>query len=81
MAIAEKKIQIYLPKNQYKTVRQLAHQKHTSFAQIVREALNSLVRRDQNRWDHDPISPYIGFIDGPKDLSTNHDHYIYDDEP
>lgn len=79
MSISEKRVQVYLPEEQYKSILQLAKEKHASFAQVVREALDGLLRKNQSRWDKDPISRHMGAFESKhKDLSSRHDHYLYD---
>jgi hypothetical protein len=82
MAITDRKVQIYLPEEQYRGVRLLAQGRRITFAHVVREALGEYLRQNRERWENDPISGHIGFFEGKDgDLSTRHDHYIYDDNP
>lgn len=78
MALSEKRAQLYLSREQYKKITKLAREKHMSFAQLMRQAIDEYLRRNQARWDADPISRHAGVLEGKEpDLSENHDHYIY----
>ena len=78
MSVTARRVQLYLPEVQYESVRHLAREKHTSFAQIVREALDSLLRQRKTRWEEDPITQHIGLFEGKDDeLSIHHDRYLY----
>ena len=79
MALSEVRTQLYLPREQYRKVKQMAQKRHASFAQLVREAIEQLLRKEETRWDEDPISRHIGMFSGDKDLSRHHDRYIYSD--
>lgn len=80
MALAEKRAQLYLPKDQWKKITKLAKDKRISFAELAREAFDDYLRKSKTRWENDPITKHIGFLKGhERDLSENHDHYIYDD--
>lgn len=75
-----KRTQVYLLKDQFRKVTKLAKEKHISFAQIMREAVDEVLRKNQAKWDMDPISKHIGILHGKeKDMAVNHDHYIYGD--
>ena len=80
MSVTERRVQLYLPEVQYRSVMGLAKEKHTSFAQVVREALEEFLRRNDRRWEEDPITDHVGAFDSKdKDLSIDHDHFIYDE--
>lgn len=79
MSVTARRVQLYLPEAQYKGVRHLAQEKHTSFAHIVREALDGFLRKSRARWEEDPITSHIGLFEGKDDdLSIHHDRYLYD---
>jgi hypothetical protein len=79
MSVTERRVQLYLPEAQYKGVRHLAQEKHTSFAQIVREAIEGLLRKNRARWDEDQITKHIGLFEAKgDDLSVKHDDYLYE---
>ena len=79
MSLTERRVQLYLPETQYQSVRYLAREKHASFAQVVREAIEGLLRNNRARWQDDPISHHIGLFKGKdKDLSSHHDRYVYE---
>ncbi|MBI2093332.1 MAG: ribbon-helix-helix protein, CopG family [Candidatus Omnitrophica bacterium] len=79
MSVTERRVQLYLPEAQYKSLRHLAREKHTSFAQIVREAIEGLLQKNRLRWDQDPITRHLGLFEAKEsDLSVNHDDYLYE---
>ncbi len=79
MSVTARRVQLYLPEAQYKGVRHLAQEKRTSFAHIVREALDGFLRKSRARWEEDPITSHIGLFKGKDDdLSIHHDRYLYD---
>ena len=78
MSVTARRVQLYLPEAQYQSAKQLAQQKHASFAQIVREALEAFLQQRKARWDDDPITQHVGhFKSKDRDLSTHHDRYLY----
>ena len=78
MARYEKRAQLYLPKDQFQKVAKLAREKHTTFAQLIREAIGEFLSKNRQRWEKDPITRHIGqFKSHDKDLSVHHDRYIY----
>ncbi len=80
MAQFEKRAQLYLAKEQFQKVVRLAKEKHTSFAQVIRESIEELLRKSQTKWDHDSISKHIGIFEGKEtELSKNHDQTLYDE--
>ncbi|MFQ5915888.1 MAG: ribbon-helix-helix protein, CopG family [Nitrospinota bacterium] len=82
--LTEKKIQIYLPLELYHRSKEYAEMRGSSVASIVRESLEEYLaaRTKEIRWEDDPITKAIGFIDGsgPSDLSSNHDRYLYEED-
>jgi Ribbon-helix-helix protein, copG family len=76
--------QIYLPRAIYEELRARAQARHLTMAVQIREALEeyiwragqasagSLLRPD------DPLFQLAGVVDGPPDLSLNHDRYLYE---
>ena len=79
MANYEMRTQLYLPRKQYQKVKRMASKRRVSFAQVVREALDSLLRQEEGRWEEDPISRHVGLFSSDKDLAAHHDKYIYGD--
>lgn len=78
MSKSIKRAQVYLTNEQFQRVTQLARKKHTSFAHLVREAVDEFLRNNHAKWDHDPITRHVGSLRGKeRDLSVNHDHYLF----
>lgn len=81
MALTDKRAQLYLTSEQFRKIMKLAKEKHTTFAQLTREAIDDYLRKSQARWNEDPITKHIGILEGKEpDLSVNHDQYIYEDQ-
>jgi len=77
MALTDKRTQLYLSNEQYRKLLKLAKEKHTTFAQLARDAFDDYIRRNRAGWENDPITEHIGFWEGKeRDLSENHDSYI-----
>lgn len=73
--------QIYLDETTHKKLLKLAKARNTSMAQLVREAAEEKVKNLEER-DTSGVQVLQSLIDnavtgGPKDLSTNIDHYLY----
>lgn len=75
--------QIYLPKELYRNIEIVAKQEKKPKAQVIRESLERALERKA-----ETIGEALGklidvgkkfHLHGPKDLSTNHDKYLYED--
>lgn len=81
MITTEKRAQLYLPFQLYQEVIQAAKAKGTSFAHLVREALEHYLKKTppqrDNDWAHDPLDRLAGFFKGDKTLSSNVDTILY----
>lgn len=77
--------QIYLPKDLYQEVQLVARKESKKSAQLVRELLHEgLMRRKKKETIGEAFQKLIDVgkklkMRGPKDLSTNHDKYLYED--
>ncbi len=81
MSVTDRRVQLYLPEEQYRGVMRLADERRTSFAQVVREAIEEFFRKNHARWGNDPITKHIGlFKTKDRDLSIRHDEYLYGKE-
>lgn len=79
MSVTARRVQLYLPEEQYKGLMHLAKEKRSSFAQVVREAIEGLLRNSRTRWDDDPITSHVGLFEGKdNDLAVHHDRYLYE---
>lgn len=73
--------QIYLDPKTHKRLLNLAKTKKTSMAQIVRESVEEKIEKEEKK-DTSGIEVMLRLANirakgGPKDLSTNIDHYLY----
>lgn len=73
--------QIYLPEKQYKELIQIAKRENTSMAQVIRLYIKTGLRKEEtvDKSGREVMLSLIGIAKGkgPKDLSTNLDHYLY----
>lgn len=73
--------QIYLPEEQYKRLNQIAKRENISMAQVIRIYIKTGLRKEEvvDKSGREAILSLIGIGTGkgPKDLSTNHDYYLY----
>lgn len=75
--------QIYLPKELYQEIDLVAKKEKKAKAQVIRESLKRALEKKA-----ETIGEALGklidagkkfHLHGPKDLSTNHDKYLYED--
>jgi len=75
--------QIYLPKQLYQEIDLVAKREKKPKAQVIRESLERALEKKA-----ETIGEALGklinagkqfHLHGPKDLSTNHDKYLYED--
>lgn len=77
MATSEVRTQIYLPRSLHRALRDEARRRGVSMAQLLRDAAAAALRNN-NGDQHDPLAELVGIVrEGPKDLATNHDYYLY----
>lgn len=80
MSIAEKRTQVYFPFEMYKRIAKKAKKESKSVASVVREAVEKYVKEEDETidWENDPFFKIVGIANsGIKDLSVNHDKYLY----
>lgn len=80
--VSEKRTQVYFPESLYRQIAKRARTESKSSAQIIREAVTEYLVEKKGKqgidWDNDPLFKAVGIMkSGIKDLSTNHDHYLY----
>lgn len=63
--------QTYITPEQDRAVKRLAERSGVTEAEVIRQALDGWLTREQTRGDVDPFASLIGFVDGPSDV--NHD--------
>lgn len=77
-----KRTQMYLPQDLFEELKSFAKRQHKSMAAIIREAISILLKRKENSnsWKNDPLMKIVGKAKSKeKDLSVNHDKYLYGD--
>jgi hypothetical protein len=65
-------IQVYLGDLDLERLDTFAKRHGWTKSHAVREAIRLAARNDGD----DPLLDLVGLFDGPRDLSTNHDHYL-----
>lgn len=73
-------MQFYIEPELRDDLEALAKRRNVPMAELIREAIRSLVIREMPARESDPILGIIGMIqspDGPVDIGKNHDRYIY----
>lgn len=80
--LTKHRTQIYLTEDQYQKVKQVARKEDTSFAEVIRHAVNKYAmnyREDDGRIafekDKAAFLKLAGIGEGPKDLAEHHDDY------
>jgi hypothetical protein len=68
--------QTYITPEQDRAVKRLAERHHTTEAEILRRALDDLLRREGVREGEDPFAALIGSIEGPAEVDHD-DIYRY----
>ena len=76
--------QVYLPKILYQQVALIAKREKKAKAQVIRESLERSLRETKTETVGEALSKLVELgkklkLSGPKDLSTNHDKYLYED--
>ncbi len=79
--VSEKRTQVYFPESLYRQIAKRARTESKSSAQVIREAVTEYLERKGKQdidWENDPLFKAVGIMkSGIKDLSINHDHYLY----
>src|SRR5258706_9296198 len=87
--LSEKRTQLYLTREQHRTVKDLAHRRGTTLAGVVREALDQYLRSQSTSgvqsWEDDPVMASIGSLELPvlepgEQLNDAIDRSLYDEE-
>ena len=76
--------QIYLPKTLYLNIEFVAKQQRKSKAQVIRESIEHALETRRAETIGEAFGKLIKtgkkfHLHGPKDLSVNHDKYLYED--
>ena len=74
-----KRTQMYLSEDMLRELKKKAGEEKTTIANIVREAVSELLKKEKAiSWAEDPLWGMIGSSSSKdKDLSVNHDKYLY----
>jgi hypothetical protein len=74
-----KRTQMYFPEDLLNELRKKADKEKTTVSHIVRSSVFELIKKDKlQNWEDDPLWSMIGSSQSRhKDLSVNHDTYLY----
>ena len=74
-----KRTQMYIPEDVLIELKKKAGKEKTTIADIVRNAISEFLGKEKAKdWINDPLWKMIGSSSsGDKDLSINHDKYLY----
>ncbi len=74
-----KRTQMYFPEEILRKLKRKALEKKTTVANIVRDAVSELLKKEEvKNWNDDPLWNMVGSSSSKeRDLSVNHDKYLY----
>ncbi|OGW47467.1 MAG: hypothetical protein A2Y66_00975 [Nitrospirae bacterium RBG_13_41_22] len=74
-----KRTQMYFPEDMLSELKRKADEEKTTIANIVRIAVSEILEKEKKRnWIEDPLWDMVGASRSKdKDLSVNHDKYLY----
>ena len=74
-----KRTQMYFPEDLLNELRRKADKEKTTLSHLVRNAVLELIKKDKlQNWANDPLWSMIGSSQSKdKELSVNHDTYLY----
>lgn len=79
--MATKRLSIELPSDQYEFLRKEASSLGTTVSAIVRHLIQThrfaLPKQARKAYQRDPLYRRRGSFEGPADLATSHDDYLY----
>ncbi len=80
--VAERKTQVYFPKELHRQLKDYARQQGVSMAEVIRQAVLRYLESappPAQAWENDPILKIVGMAKevNVSDASENHDYYIY----
>jgi hypothetical protein len=79
--MATKRLTIELSIDQYEVLRKQANSTGTTVTGFLRKLIEEfrvrIPEEARKNYRDDPLYKMRGSFDGPKDLSENHDHYLY----
>lgn len=74
-----KRTQMYFPNDMLSKLKKKANEENTTIADIVRKAVSETLKKKRRRdWVKDPLWNMVGASSSKdRDLSINHDKYLY----
>jgi metal-responsive CopG/Arc/MetJ family transcriptional regulator len=74
-----KRTQMYFPEDLLNKLKRKANNEKTTISNIVRTAIIELMKKEKvKNWDNDSLWSMVGSCtSNDKDLSVNHDKYLY----
>jgi len=79
--MATKRLTLELSIDQYEVLRKQANSTGTTVTGFIRKLIEEFRLRvpeeARRNYQNDPLYKMRGSFNGPKDLSENHDHYLY----
>jgi len=74
-----KRTQMYFPEDLLRRLRRKAEEENSTIAYIVRKAVSELLRKENAKnWIEDSLWKMVGSSSSKdRDLSVNHDKYLY----
>jgi hypothetical protein len=79
--MATKRLTLELSTDQYEILRKQANSTGTTVTGFIRKLIEEFRLRvpeeARRNYQNDPLYKMRGSFNGPKDLSENHDHYLY----
>jgi len=74
-----RRTQMYFPEEILRELKRKSREEKTTIANIVRSAVSELLRKEEAKdWMQDPLWDMVGSSSSKdRDLSVNHDKYLY----
>jgi hypothetical protein len=74
-----KRTQMYFPEDVLRELKRKAREEKTTIAEIVRNSVSEFLRKEKAKdWIKDPLWNMVGSSSSKdRDLSVNHDKYLY----
>ncbi len=74
-----KRTQMYFPEDVLRELKRKAREEKTTVAEIVRNSVSETLRKEKAKdWTEDPLWNMVGSSSSKdRDLSVNHDKYLY----
>jgi len=74
-----KRTQMYFPEDVLRELKRKAREEKTTIAEIVRSSVSEILKKEKAKdWIEDPLWNMVGSSSSKdRDLSVNHDKYLY----